>query len=189
MIASLTWPCTLPPGWSVEWDGPSAGADHPPTEWHVSYGLYRCVTRFASSRLLLPLQQWDMNNLCSLDFCSTLLLWTWFIINFLFRCKTLMMYEMFCVVISELTFMWVLSVRSWNSVALIEASLEELPVRAELGQSCLATKISAPGPSILGGSATAGIRTRRQPTRAGNLGFQNNNLKFDFKTTKVFERV
>ena len=32
LIASLTWPCTLPPGWSVEWDGPSAGADHPPTE-------------------------------------------------------------------------------------------------------------------------------------------------------------
>ena len=32
MIASLTWPCTLPPGWSVEWDGPSAGADHPPAE-------------------------------------------------------------------------------------------------------------------------------------------------------------
>ena len=32
MIASLTWPCTLPPGCSVEWDGPSAGTDHPPTE-------------------------------------------------------------------------------------------------------------------------------------------------------------
>ena len=32
MIASLTWLCTLSPGWSVEWDGPSAGADHPPTE-------------------------------------------------------------------------------------------------------------------------------------------------------------
>ena len=32
MIASLTWLCTLPPGWSVEWDGPSAGTDHPPTE-------------------------------------------------------------------------------------------------------------------------------------------------------------
>jgi hypothetical protein len=32
MIASLTWPCTLPPGWSVEWDGPSAGADHPPAK-------------------------------------------------------------------------------------------------------------------------------------------------------------
>ena len=32
MLAGLTWPCTLPPGWSVEWDGPSAGADHPPAE-------------------------------------------------------------------------------------------------------------------------------------------------------------
>ena len=32
LIASLTWPCTLPLGWSVEWDGPSAGADHPPAE-------------------------------------------------------------------------------------------------------------------------------------------------------------
>ena len=54
------------------------------------------------------------------------------------------MYEMFCIVISGLTFVWVLSVRSWKSMALIEASLEELPVRADLGQSCLATKISAP---------------------------------------------
>ena len=74
-------------------------------------------------------------------------------------------------------------------MAFIEASLEELPVSAKLGQSCLATKISAPGPSSLGGSATAGIRARRQPTRDDNLGFQNNNLKLDFKTTKVFERV
>ena len=32
LFASLTWPCTLPPGWFVEWDGPSAGADHPPVE-------------------------------------------------------------------------------------------------------------------------------------------------------------
>ena len=32
MIAILTWPGTLPPGWSVEWDGPSASADHTPTE-------------------------------------------------------------------------------------------------------------------------------------------------------------
>ena len=79
--------------------------------------------------------------------------------------------------------------RSWKSVALIEASLEELPVHAELGQSFLAMKISAPRPSLLGGSATAGIRARRQPTRDGNLGFHNNNLKLDFKATKVFERV
>ena len=72
----------------------------------------------------------------------------------------------------------------------IEASLEELPVLAELGPSCLATKISAPGPSLLGGSATAGIRARRQPTRDDSLGFRNNKLKLDFETTKVFfERV
>ena len=35
-------------------------------------------------------------------------------------------------------------------MAFIEASLEELPVSAKLGQSCLATKISAPGPSSFG---------------------------------------
>ena len=56
-----------------------------------------------------------------------------------------MMYEMICVVISGLTFVWVLSVR--KSMAFIEASHEELSVRAELDQSCLATKISAPGPN------------------------------------------
>jgi len=27
MIASLTWPCTLPPGWSVEWDPSPANDD------------------------------------------------------------------------------------------------------------------------------------------------------------------
>ena len=71
-------------------------------------------------------------------------------------------------------------------MAFIEASLEELPVSAKLGQSCLATKIIAPGPSSFG-SATAGIRARRQPTRDGNLGFHNNNLKLDFKATKVLK--
>ena len=35
-------------------------------------------------------------------------------------------------------------------MAFIEASLEELPVSVDLGQSCLATKISAPGPSNFG---------------------------------------
>ena len=62
---------------------------------------------------------------------------------------------MICVVISGLTFVWVLSVLILESMALIKTLLEELPVSANLGQSCLATKISAPGPSIfLGGSAT-----------------------------------
>ena len=36
-----------------------------------------------------------------------------------------------------------------ESVVLIEASLEELPVSAILGQSCLATKIRAPRPSLI----------------------------------------
>jgi hypothetical protein len=58
-----------------------------------------------------------------------------------------MMYEMICVVIFGITFMWVLPVRSWKSVAFFDASLEELLVRVELGQSCLATMINAPGPS------------------------------------------
>ena len=32
MLAGLTWPCTLSPGWSVGWDGSSAGADASPSE-------------------------------------------------------------------------------------------------------------------------------------------------------------
>ena len=32
MIAGLTYPCTLPPGWSVEWERPSAGSDVSPFE-------------------------------------------------------------------------------------------------------------------------------------------------------------
>jgi hypothetical protein len=28
MVASLTWPCTLPPGWSVEWDASPANDDN-----------------------------------------------------------------------------------------------------------------------------------------------------------------
>ena len=62
-------------------------------------------------------------------------------------------------------------------MAFIEASLEELPVRANLGWSCLATKFSAPGTVSLGGSATAGIRARRQPTRDGSLGFSKQQIK------------
>ena len=61
-------------------------------------------------------------------------------------------------------------------MAFIEASLEELPVRADW------VRVS------LGGFATAGIRAHRQPTRDGNPCFQNNKLKHDFKTTTVFEK-
>ena len=59
--------------------------------------------------LLLLLRLWHLNNLCSLELCSTSLLWTWFVISFSFRCNHSEMYEMFCVVISGLTFVWVLS--------------------------------------------------------------------------------
>jgi len=56
---------------------------------------------------------------------------------------------------------------AWNSVAFIEASLEELPVRADLGPSCLATKISAPDPSLLGGSATHQSQAQIHPESTG----------------------
>ena len=55
MIVSLTWPCTLPPGWSVEWDGPSAGADHPPAERRFRMGFIDASLYFASYLLMLPL--------------------------------------------------------------------------------------------------------------------------------------
>ena len=70
--------------------------------------------------------------------------------KFFFRCNHSEMYEMFCVVIFWAHLHVSVVCWSWNSVAFIEASLEELPMSADLGQSCLATKISAPGPSNFG---------------------------------------
>ena len=46
-----------------------------------------------------------------------------------------------------------------------------------------------PGPVVLGGSATAGIRARRQPTRDDSLGFQNNKLKLDSKLLKFLKEL
>ena len=70
--------------------------------------------------------------------------------KFPFRCNNSEMYEMFwcCNLWAHLRVSVVCW--SWNSVAFIEASLEELPVSANFGQSCLATKIGAPGPSSFG---------------------------------------
>jgi len=41
-IASLTYPCSLPPGWSVEWDTSSAGNDY--DEWYHAWAslVYFC---------------------------------------------------------------------------------------------------------------------------------------------------
>ena len=73
-----------------------------------------------------------MNNLSSWGSVALYYFEHGFEINLFFATNS-EMYEMICVVISVLTFVWVLSVRSEKSVAFIEASLEELPVRAELG--------------------------------------------------------
>ena len=88
MIASLTWPCTLPPGWSVEWDGPSAGADHPPAEWRFRTGFIDASPPFASCLLLLSLNN-ETWIIWVVELYSTLLLWTWFVINLSFAAITL----------------------------------------------------------------------------------------------------
>ena len=51
LVASLTWPCTL----SVEWDGPSAGADRTPAERRFRTGFIDASRYLASYLLLLPL--------------------------------------------------------------------------------------------------------------------------------------
>ena len=60
------------------------------------------------------------------------------------------LYEMICVVISGLTFVWVLSADpgiAWLLSRLHSRNYRWVQI---LGQSCLATKISAPGPSSFG---------------------------------------
>jgi hypothetical protein len=51
MVAGITWPSTLPPGWTVEWDPASAEEEH--EEWwdrlpHLSFDLplvyFRCTS-------------------------------------------------------------------------------------------------------------------------------------------------
>ena len=56
MIASLTWPCTLHPGWSVEWDGLLAGADTPPTERCLVRAFMEASLVLLDVVLLIPLQ-------------------------------------------------------------------------------------------------------------------------------------
>ena len=84
-----------------------------------------------------------------MELCGTLLFWTWFVINS-FPLQSLwdVWNDLCCNLWAHLRVSVVCW--SWNSVAFIEASLEELPGSAKLGHSCLATKISAPGPSSFG---------------------------------------
>ena len=76
MIAGVTWPCNLPPGWSVVWDGPSADADSDPQEWCLVWTLSRCLVT-ARCRMLLPLNNelsWTVvvKNFCNLISLSKL---------------------------------------------------------------------------------------------------------------------
>ena len=70
--------------------------------------------------------------------------------KFSFHCNHSEMYEMFCVVISGLTFVWVLSADPGIAWLLSRLHSRNYRVSAKLGQRCLATKISAPGPSSFG---------------------------------------
>ena len=53
MIASLTWPRTLPPGWSVEWDPTPANDDNADD---VMYGLHHDILYRRLELILFPLQ-------------------------------------------------------------------------------------------------------------------------------------
>jgi hypothetical protein len=38
MVDGVTWPTTLPPGWTVEWDVAPAGEEH--EEYDIDYPLH-----------------------------------------------------------------------------------------------------------------------------------------------------
>ena len=57
LIASLTWLCTLPPGWSVEWDARQLVLITLPLSDVFRMGFIDASHLFASYLLLLPLKQ------------------------------------------------------------------------------------------------------------------------------------
>ena len=90
MIASLTYPCTLPLGWSMVWEGSSAGADASPSEWCLVWALSRCHV-IVSYRVFIFCwinELWwivvDKTSVVLLSLLSELVC-----NNFKFRCKTL----------------------------------------------------------------------------------------------------
>ena len=74
IIAGLTWPCTLPPGWPVEWDASSANDDSAvPSD--VTYGLHRDIQNAVSYRVYFSaainnsdelLLGWHFKSTCSI---------------------------------------------------------------------------------------------------------------------------
>ena len=107
MIAGVTWPCNLPPGWSVVWDGPSADADSDPQEWCLVWTLSRCLVT-ARCRMLLPLNNELSWTVVVKNFCNPISLSELFhnILNsaeYSECMKCVLMYSM------GLTFMWVIT--------------------------------------------------------------------------------
>ena len=87
MLAGLTWPCTLSPGWSVGWDGSSAGADASPSEWCLVRALSRCQA-FVSYHVLFPLNKWTLMTLV-VELLQYFYAQNWFVIIFKFLCNIL----------------------------------------------------------------------------------------------------
>ena len=88
-IAILTWPCTLPPGWSVEWDLTPANDDN--AEWcHVRDSSWHSVSSISWTHYIFHCKSelwyyfmfkfqvlcWNSNLICNISFM------------FIFRCKT-----------------------------------------------------------------------------------------------------
>ena len=134
MIAGLTYPCTLPPGWSVEWEGSWAGADASSSEWCLVWALSRCHVIVS----IMPFTFRWINELwwTVVDKTSVVLLsyfQNWFVIILNFPLQDSAMYEMCVVVLSGLAFVWSLLIRSRFFVALIEILLEEPPRYVRVG--------------------------------------------------------
>ena len=134
MIAGLTYPCTLPPGWSIVWEGSSAGADASPSEWCLVWALSRCHVivsyRVFTFRWINEVW-WTVVVKTSIVLLS--LLSELVCNNFKFLLQDSVMYEMRVVVLSGLAFVWGLLIRSRFFVALIEILLEEPPRYVRVG--------------------------------------------------------
>ena len=87
IFADLT---ALPPGWSVEWEGSSAGADASPSEWCLVWALSRChvIVSYRDFTFHWINELWwtvvDKTSVVRLFLLSELVC-----NNFKFRCKTL----------------------------------------------------------------------------------------------------
>ena len=136
MIASLTWPRTLPPGWSVEWDPTSGNDDN--AEWcHIRASSWHLVssirTRFISAAI------WTLNQFTVFELEVPLCFQTRFVI---ISVKTLWCKNLWIVVISGPAFVWaifalpILEVK-WFLSGLYPRDCRGLPVEVRVKPNCL----------------------------------------------------